>query len=171
MVNDGLRNSHPLQHAFGEFPQLCATRLRQADTRQNLGYPALALARINSRQLRKVIEEFVGGQVVVEIRLFRQKTDLRFHLGIAPISSQNFGRPPSREDQAHEQFQSGRFACAVWAEVSEDLALWNGQRQRPECDLGTLPPEAREIRLLQRERFNSSHLRYVCSLYFARKTG
>ena len=51
-------------------------------------HPALAVLAGNSRKLPVVVEQFVRGQVIVEVGLFGKKSDLRFDLRIGPIMPQ-----------------------------------------------------------------------------------
>ena len=99
IVQNGLADAHALQHAFGKLAQLHALHVPQSDLLQNLLDALLALFGGNAGKLPVIFEQFVSGEIVVEIGLLGKKTDLRFDLrdrsirgpGCAPI--QRSGTP------------------------------------------------------------------------------
>ena len=113
VMQNGLRNSHALQHAFGELAQLHSAHIGQTDALQDFIHFARSVFRIHSGKLAIVLQQFAGGEVVVKVRLLGQKSDLRLHAGIVDFHPQNAGRAAGGEYQSHEQFEGGGFAGAV----------------------------------------------------------
>ena len=108
----------------------------------------------NARELSVVVEQFVGGQIVVEVRLLGKKSDLRLDFRIGPFTAQDAGRSGGRKDQSHQHFQSRGFAGAVRAKEAEDLAFFDGQMQRLQGALGPLAPESHHVGFFETEDFN-----------------
>ena len=156
-MQNRLRDSGALQHAFGELAQLHAFNVGQTHALQDFLDAALAVFAGNSRELSVVVEQFVGGQVVVEVGLLGQKADLRFDFRIGPFVAQNASRSGGGEHQPHQHFQCRGFARAVGTEEAENLSLFHGEMQRLQGPLGALAPEAHHVGLFQSEDFNRGH--------------
>jgi hypothetical protein len=75
LVEKRLREADALQHALGELAQLQPAFGAHADlVEQRRDAPRALLAR-DPQQRGKIGEQFLGGEVVVEIRMFRQVAD------------------------------------------------------------------------------------------------
>ena len=89
----------PLQHALGKLAQLHAARHLQTHPVQHLLDFAAPLLRLHAGKLRIVFQQFAGSQIIVEIRLLGQESDLRLYLRIVPLLAQDarlaaqWGRP------------------------------------------------------------------------------
>jgi hypothetical protein len=79
-----LGNSHALEHALGELSQLHPLNVLEAHALQGGLDAAGAIFGGNSGELRVVVQQFMRGEVVVEIGLLGKKADERFHFGIGP---------------------------------------------------------------------------------------
>src|ERR1043165_2616289 len=103
------------------------------------------------------MQQFRGGEIVVKVRLFGQKTDLGFDDGITPVAAQNAGGATAGEDEPHEELQGRGFAGAVRPKIAKDFALRNGEAKRMKGDLRPLAPKAGQIRLVQTKYLDGSH--------------
>src|SRR4029453_8656245 len=72
---------------------------------------------------RKVDEQFLGGQVVVEIRVFGKVANPAAHRDVADGATQDLGVTRGRINQLHQQLEGGGLAGPVRAEEPKDLAL------------------------------------------------
>ena len=119
------------------------------------------LSRIHSGKLPVVLQQFAGGQVVVEVRLLGQKSDLRLHARIVDFHPQNAGRASGGEDQPHQHLERGGLAGAVRSEEAENLAFLDRQVQRAQGMLRPLAPEAHGVGFFQTKNFDCSHGRSI----------
>ena len=85
IVQNGLRDAHALQHAFGKFAQLHAFNVGQSHARKHFFHARLALFGGNAGKLPVVVEQFVRRQIIIEIRLLGKKSDLRFDSRVGPV--------------------------------------------------------------------------------------
>src|SRR5205807_1129057 len=125
-----LSQAYALKHAFGKLAQLpIPTLLFELDAGQKFSGASCALPAILSEKLGAVIQKFARGQVVVEVRIFRQVTDARMHRDVADVAPGDARGARGRINQTHQKLQRRRLAGAVRAEEAEDLAALNRQRQ------------------------------------------
>ncbi len=157
IVQDRLRQPHPLQHALRKLPQLHPRRIAQSHPRQHLLHPRRAPFCRNSRKLPIIVEQFSGGEMVVEIGLLGQKSNLRFHPRIVHIRPQNPRASSRREYQPHQEFEGGGLARAIGTEEAEHLSLFDGQAERTQRQFRPLAPESNEVAFFQVENLNRSH--------------
>ncbi len=92
IVQNGLRDSDALQHAFGKFPQLHALHFRQSNSLQRGLNPPRAFFCRNAGKLRVIVQQLVCSQMIIEIRLLRKESNLRFDFRIGPIAAQKARR-------------------------------------------------------------------------------
>ena len=147
-MQNRLRDSDPLQHSLGKLSQLNVARIGQADALQHGLDLFRAIFCCNPGELTVILQQLASRQIVIEIGLFRQESDLCLDPRIIGIHAQNAGRPGSREHQAHQQFQGRRLAGAVGAEKAEDFALFHREVKRSQSAFSTLTPETDPICLL-----------------------
>src|SRR5580765_1002128 len=96
-------------------------------------------------------------QIVVEIRLFRQESDLCLHFWIGPFLAENASCPRCGEDQPHEHFECGGLSSSVGAKESEDLSVFHHEMQWLQGTLRALAPEADHVDFFQTQDFNRGH--------------
>ncbi len=156
-MQDGLRNPHPLQHAFGKLAQLHSAHVRQAHPLQHFVDSRRALFGIDAGKLAVVVEQFAGSKIVVKVGLLRQEADLRLHPRIVDFHAQNSGRAGGGEYEPHQQLERGGLARAVGPQKAEDLAFLDGEIERAQGVLGPLAPEADAVGFFQTENFDGSH--------------
>ena len=156
-MQDGLRNSHPLQHALRKLAQLHAAYIRQPDPPQDFLDPPRQILAHHPRKPPVIFQQFARGQIVVEVRLLRQESDLRLHRGIIDIHPENARRAARWKHQPHEHFQRGGLASPIGPQKSEDFPFFDIQMKRTQGALRALAPEAHAIRLLQSQNFYSVH--------------
>ena len=94
----------------------------------------------NSRA--KYVEQLLGGQVVVEVRVLGQVADAAPDGDVADRPAEDLGVAAGRKHQLHQQLQRGRLAGAVGAEEAEDLAGLDLERQAIERAVRARAPEA-----------------------------
>jgi hypothetical protein len=73
------------------------------------------------------IEELPALEVIVEVGILGQETDLALDLEVAERAAHEAGRPVRREVDAHEDLDGGRLAGAVGAEKAEDHPFLDGK--------------------------------------------
>ncbi len=79
IVKNGLRDADALEHALRKFPELHVARGRKAHALE-ISFHALApLGRAIAGKSRVVIEKFARRQIIVEIGLLGEITDLAVH--------------------------------------------------------------------------------------------
>ena len=159
-VENRLGNADALHHALGVRAQAQAALLAQADIVEHGRNPGPSLRRRYAEQPAEVVEQFLGGQVVVEGRVLGQETEAPFHTQIADRTAEDAGVATGGEDQLHQQLDCRALAGAVGAEKAEDLALVDLQGELIERPIRPGPPEADEIVLgetvgLERQHVNS----------------
>src|ERR1700674_391290 len=91
IMQDGLRDAYTLQHAFGKLAQLHSDYVRKSYPFENLADLARAFFGGYPGELSVVVEQFAGSEVIIEIWLFGEKTDLRLHARIVNLHAQNAG--------------------------------------------------------------------------------
>ena len=162
IMQNRLRDSGALQHALRKLAQLHALHIGQSHALQHFFHAALAIFAGNAGELSVVVEQFVRGQVVVEIRLLGKKSDLRFDFRVGPFAAQDASRPGGREHQAHQHFQRCGLARAVGAEEAKNLSLFDREVERLQGALGPLAPESHHVGFFESEDFNCGHCPCPC---------
>ena len=107
--------------------------------------PRAALGRGVAEERREVVEQFLGRQVVVEVRVLGKVADAPPTVEIADGPAEDLGAAGGREDQLHQQLERGGLARAVRAEKAEDLAGLDRERQAVERAVRALAPEADRV--------------------------
>ena len=113
-----------------------------------------ALGGRDAEQPAVVGEQFLGGQVIVEVGLFRQVAEAALGREIAGRTSENARFAGRRKDQLQQQLQGGGLAGAVGSEKAEDLARFDLQGETVEDTPGPLPPEANGVVFGQLDGFD-----------------
>src|SRR5208283_4217873 len=157
IVQDRLRQPQSLQHALGELPQLHPRRIAQSYPFEHLLHPRRAPFCRKSRKLPIIVEQFSRAQMVVEVGLLGQKSNLRFHPRIVHIQPQNPRGSSGREYQPHQELEGGGLARAIRTEEAEHLSLFDRQAERTQREFRPLAPESDEIAFFQVENLNCSH--------------
>ena len=91
--------------------------------------PLPAVGGAVAEQLREVVEQLLGGQVVVVVGVLGEVADALARRDVADRLAQNLGAARCRKDQLHEQLQRRRLSGAVWPEKAEDLSGFDRERQ------------------------------------------
>ena len=154
IVQDRLRDSYALQHAFREAPQLNICSGAQPDA---LEKPRDALSPVSfgkAEETRGIIEQLARSQIIVEVRLLRQEAYLAVHLDVIDRASANPCGTARRKNQPHQELERGRLSRAVRPEESEHLALAHLERQPIQRSPRALAPEADRVVLGQPFDFN-----------------
>ncbi len=105
-------------------------------------HAAAALGRRVAEEAGEILEQLLGGQVVVEVGVLRQVADPALDVDVADRPPEDLGAAGRRIDQLHQQLERGGLAGAVRPEEAEDLALPDVERQRIERDVRARAPEA-----------------------------
>src|SRR5262245_14696790 len=135
LVENRLRDADALQHPFGELPQVQPTLRADAYLVQELRHASLPRRASITKQTRKVSEQLLGGEIVVEVRILGQVADAPPDLDVADRAPQNLGPTGCRVNQLHQQLERGGLAGAVWSEEAKDFSLVNVEGQSIERDV------------------------------------
>jgi hypothetical protein len=109
-----------LHHALRELSKLEPTLGANADFVEQARGALTALTDGAAEYPRKVHEQFLGGQVVVEIRVLGKVANPAAHGDVADGAAQDLGVTRGRINQLHQQLQGGGLASPVGAEEAED---------------------------------------------------
>ena len=142
IVEERLRDADALDHALRELPQLKAALGADTDAVEQRADALAAVGAGIAEQLPEVVEQLLGGEVVVEVGVLRKVADAPARRDVADRPPENLGAPGRRKDQLHEQLQRGGLAGAVRAEEAEDLARLDVERQAIERAVRARAPEA-----------------------------
>src|SRR5207248_4623176 len=99
IVEQGLRKSDALQHAFGKIAQLFAAMWRQAHQLQQRRHAFAQLIMRHAIKAAMQIEKFGASKPVIKTEVFGEETDSAACTYVAGGTPQNRGRPRSRRDQ------------------------------------------------------------------------
>ena len=149
IVDERLRDADALQHALRELAQLQPALGADADLVEQPARARAALGGAIAEQPGEVLEQLLGRQVVVEVRILGQVADAALDGEIAERPAEQLRAARRREDELHQQLQRGGLAGAVGAEEAEDLARLDLERQAVERPVGPLAPEADRVVLGQ----------------------
>ncbi len=122
VIDERLRDADALHHALRELAQLQPPLGPDADTVERSGDTLLAIGGVVAEKLAEILEQFLGGQVVVEVGVFGKVADPLARRDVADRLAKNLGAPRRREDELHQQLQRGRLAGAVRSQKAEHLA-------------------------------------------------
>jgi hypothetical protein len=127
VVDQGLGHADPLQHSFGILAQLFFAGIgtAEADLLDQLGNAFFRDFGRDAEESGAEFEDFVAGEVVVEVGIFGEVADALFDFAVADRFTKEGGFALGRLDDAEDGFEEGGFACAVLAEESEGFALGN----------------------------------------------
>src|SRR5207247_3558037 len=123
---------------------------------------ASALGSGQPEKLSRVIQELFPGQVIVEVRIFRNVADARAQRNIARVAPQDPGRPRGRENQPEKDFERCALAGAVGPQQTEDFGPFDAQVEPVEGALGPATPEPQTIVFGEPYGLNGEHNRKSC---------
>ena len=122
IVQQRLRDADALQHALGVLAQRQAALGADAEPIEG-GRDALPpIGRRHAEQPPVVVEQLLGGQVIVEVRVLRQVADAPADGDVTERPAEDLGVAAGGKHQLHEQLQRGGLAGAVRTEKAEDVA-------------------------------------------------
>jgi hypothetical protein len=156
-VENRLRDANALQHPFGELPQLQPTLCADAYLVQQLRHASLPRRATITKQAGEILEQFLGGEIVVKVWILGQVADAAPDLDVANRAPQNLGPTGCRVDQLHQQLERSRLAGAVRSQEAKDFPSMDFERQCIERDIRAGTPEADAIVLGQGFRANRVH--------------
>ncbi|OPZ22417.1 MAG: hypothetical protein BWZ10_00425 [candidate division BRC1 bacterium ADurb.BinA364] len=129
IVQQRLGQPDALIHALGIALERQIGGVRQADQFQQFADFAAALAPGHAVELAVKIKKFAPGQIIVEIRILGQKSDLGLHRPITQRFAHDACRARRREVNAHQNLDGRGFSGAIRAKQAEDLAFFHVQRE------------------------------------------
>ena len=151
LVDERLGDADALQHALGELAQLQAALAPDTDlVEQLLDTRAGAPRRTIAEQAREIRQQFLGGEIVVEVRILRQVADA----AAAPTVAERAGRGVPRARDVGNTSCISSFSVVV---LPAPLGPRNPNTS-PGCDferelveraIRALPPEADRVVLRQ----------------------
>src|SRR6185312_1185611 len=162
LVQQRLRDPDALQHPFREFSELKTPFGADADLVEQRRHPPPAFDGVQAEQAAEVRHELFGGEVVVEVRILRKIAETPLGGDVARGPAENAGGAGGRKNQLQQQLERRRFAGAVGAEETEDLAFFDLQGQMVERAFRPLAPEADRVVFREVDRLDRQHV-YFCS--------
>src|SRR5713101_7102227 len=97
-------------------------RLRQPHALQHALHAFLPVSRGQVVKPREIIEQFRRRQIIVEVRLLRQITDVPVHFHVADRLAEDSRVARGRENQSHQELDGRRFAGAVRPDKTKHFA-------------------------------------------------
>ena len=152
VVEERLRQPRALEHALREAPHRHPGGLREPDPVEQLCRPLPALGSGHPEEPPRVVQVFLGGQVVVEVGILRQVAGAVAPRPLRMGHAQHAGGAAVGAEQAQQQLERRRLARAVGPQVAEDFAAGHAQRQLLECAPAPPVEHARRIGLRQPRR-------------------
>ena len=123
IMNQCLRKTNALQHSFGISAQPTIARFVQADEVEQFVYRVPSIGSLASPQRRpKETQRFFAGQILVEVWIFRQKTDCLPAFYETTIAPKNFSVPARWGNQPENNFESCAFAGTIRSEQAVHFA-------------------------------------------------
>ena len=113
---------------------------------------------MHAEESADVLKEFLGREIVIEVRILGQIADSAPHRHGAGRLAENISLPFRGPDQAHEYLQGGGLAGAVGTQETEDLATLHTQAEMVQRPHRVLLPEADLEILCQIFHLNNRHL-------------
>jgi len=83
---------------------------------------------VDTKQIGVKSQKFTSGEIIIEIWIFRQKTDFLARPGLEGVFAKNGNASSIRENQIQNALDGGCFAGAVWPEIAKNLAFINIKR-------------------------------------------
>ena len=143
-----------LQHALRELAERLAALPADADLVEQRVHAPAAVGCPNAEQAAVVREQLLGGEVVVEVGLFRQVSEAALGGQIARRTPEDAGFSRRGKHQLQQQLQRGGLAGAVRPEKAEHLAGAHLQREPIEHAPRPLAPETDGVVLGQLDGFD-----------------
>ena len=122
LLDEGLRETDALEHSLGVTSQPAIARIRQANQIEQLLDAASQPRPAQSAKFSIKAERFAAGQIFVEIRTLRQKTNSFAALDQTAVPAKNLGFAPGGGNEAKEDLQRRALAGSIWAQEPVDLA-------------------------------------------------
>ena len=144
LVEERLGQPDALDHALRILPEPQPPLGAKAHIVEDAGDAGGEIRPAETEQAPEIAQQFLGGEVIVEIGILGQEADALFHREIAHRAAQDAGRAGGGIEQLHQQLQRGALAGAIRAEKSEHLALVHREREAVQGPIGSRPPEADE---------------------------
>ena len=121
-MQDCLSKPHALQHPLGIFSQLYLARSFQPYLLQHAIDAVFPVGRSQVVKSGKIVEHFRRGQVVVEVGLLGQVTDVPVHLHVADRLAEDSRAPRRGKDQPRQQLDGSGFTGAVRPDKAKHVA-------------------------------------------------
>ena len=122
IVDHGLRQTDAPGHAFREFADAAAPGVGHAHHFQQLVDALFSVGGGKVEERTEEIERLLGGQILVEIGLLGEVTDLALGLHRPGTGSENRESAARGIEQSQQHFHRRRLAGTVGSEQSHDLA-------------------------------------------------
>ena len=97
IVDERLGDAHALKHALRELPQLEPAFAADADLVEQTARAGATIAARVAEEPREIRQQFLGSQVVVEVRILRQVADAALDVEVADGTAENLGATRSSE--------------------------------------------------------------------------
>src|SRR6185436_6295721 len=164
IVQQRLGQAHALQHPLRELAQRKAPLGADAEAIERLADALPAVGGGLAEQPPVVVEQLLGGEVVVEVRVLGKVADAAPDRDVAERAAEDLGLAAGRKHQLHEQLERRRLAGAVRAQEAEDVAGGDVDGQAIERAIGARAPEADQVVLAQLARADRrGHLAFFSS--------
>ena len=137
LVDQSLRETDALHHAFGKAPETAVAMRSEADEIEISGNTLAQLRRSQSRKAAVKRKEFGGGEPVVETEVFGQEADFAADFDVSERTAEDLGLAAGGFDQAEKHFNGGAFARTVGAKEAEDFSTTDLEGEPAYGDLGT----------------------------------
>ena len=145
IVQQRLRDADALDHALGKLAELHPALGAEADAIEQCAYARPAIGGGVSEELRKVMQQLFGGEVIVKIGVLGKVADPLPGLEISRRTAEDLGAAGGRKDELHQQLQRRGLAGAVGAQEAEDLPLLDVECEPVERAIRPAAPEADRI--------------------------
>src|ERR1700676_4372291 len=141
IVDHGLGQSYPLQHAAGEFARVTVTVVLQSHDFQDFSRPVLKMSTTHPVE-RPVKADQALGTTVVEGNAFGEKTYPAPRARMTKPLSKQTTTAARRQHKAHRQVDSGTLARAVWTQKTENFSSLHRQAESIKRAQATVAGEA-----------------------------
>jgi len=138
IVQQRLREADALEHPLRELAQRQPALGGDADAVERGRDAAPPIGGVHPEQPAVVVEQLLGGQVIVEVGIFRQVADAAADGDVADGASEDLCFAAGGKHQLHQQLQRRRLAGAVGTEKAEDLARLDFEAQTIESAIGLM---------------------------------
>src|SRR5262249_49583226 len=122
IMNQCLRKTNALQHAFGVSGQPPFARLAQIDEVEQFVYAFLEPSASQAAKTPKETQRFFASKVFVEVRILRQKTDCFPAFHKETVAPKNFRAAAGRGNQPENYFERCAFAGTIRSQQAVHFA-------------------------------------------------